>query len=386
MSDAAIAAKHRPLQGALRSIEPGRIRGWAFAPEAPDEHLRIDVLVDGIVAGTTTASLHADRLAARGIGAGDHSFTYTAATELPVEARDRLEVRAYAANGQSLVLLPVRSSGPDSSIPFDFGFEAEDRTQRPVFVLGAARSGTSALGRALRMRTRYVGPGEGHLLDVLPKILRVTSLHYRNRWRDAVAGTPTLIALMPEPAMNAGLQHMFVQVARTLFPEGYWMDKTPGADMIRSVPVLCEMWPEARFVFLKRRPIENIESRRRKFPRYNFDDHCRLWADSMAAWEEVRDSVGDHGLVIEQLDLARRPEGEVRRLAAFLDLDAAEQAGLLESLLTDQPERTTSEFAPVYTLETVGWSESQQVTFKRICGEIMQRFDYGTGAQYSTVG
>src|SRR6202022_2510678 len=49
----------------------------------------------------------------------------------------------------------------------EFDGLVSDSEQRPVFGLGAARSGTSAMAQALLKLGRYKGHQEGHLLDLL---------------------------------------------------------------------------------------------------------------------------------------------------------------------------------------------------------------------------
>src|ERR1700691_4163884 len=89
--------------------------------------------------------------------------------------------------------------------------------------------------------------------------------------------------------------------------------------MIYAAPVFTQMWPSAVFVFAKRRAIENILSRTRKFPSVPFKDHCASWSEAMSAWRSVRDG-GVQAIEVDQFDLAHHPAREAERLGAFLDL------------------------------------------------------------------
>ena len=47
----------------------------------------------------------------------------------------------------------------------------------PVFVVGAARSGTSAMAQALVKATRYQGFAEGHVLDIAIRVGNAVEQH-----------------------------------------------------------------------------------------------------------------------------------------------------------------------------------------------------------------
>jgi hypothetical protein len=263
----------------------------------------------------------------------------------------------------------------DAADPPLIRFAPSDRAQRPVIVLGAARSGTSAMSMALRQNTRYVGYGEGHLIDLLPKLLETVDRHYMKARTDLPPGSTMLSSVAPA-AIHDGIQSMFVEIARNLAPTGFWTDKTPGPQMVRATPFLRRVWPELRVIYMMRPPIENVESRRRKFPEFTFRGHCQMWADSMTAWEDVRDELKPCSLEVQQLQLAHHPEIVVAQLTNLLTLSAPEADRLLASFINDRPQTTASADAPLYTLETVGWSEQQRETFLRICGDVMRRFGY----------
>jgi hypothetical protein len=271
---------------------------------------------------------------------------------------------------------------PADDAPPLIRFAPTDRAQRPVIVLGAARSGTSAMSMALRQNTRYIGYGEGHLIDLLPKLLETVDRHYMKARTDLPPGS-TMLASVAPAAMHDGIQAMFVEIARNLAPTGYWTDKTPGPQMVRATPFLRRVWPELRVIYMMRRPIENVESRRRKFPEFTFRGHCHMWADSMIAWESVREELKPCSLEVQQLQLANHPEIVVEQLTELLTLSAQEAKRLLASFINDRPETTSKADAPLYTLDSVGWTEQQRETFLHICGDVMRRFGFDAEAPAS---
>jgi hypothetical protein len=63
-----------PIKGFARVVNATRVRGWAYAADAPDEHLRIDITVDENAWATVRADRFRQDLADAGIGKGDHGF------------------------------------------------------------------------------------------------------------------------------------------------------------------------------------------------------------------------------------------------------------------------------------------------------------------------
>jgi hypothetical protein len=390
------------VQGYLQTLQPTKLRGWAFVRARPDEHLKIEVRLDGQLVTETLASAYFEDLEQHNIGKGDHGFLIRPKQELPVDQPGRVQVIALSGDGLRRVLelsstakartapvdavpvakallappkpVPVAPPAPlHSSAPNP---NAVDHTQRPVFVLGSARSGTTAMMLALRQSGRYAGYNEGHLLPLFARLHGVVMNHYGRSAANAVPGINTLIANVPAQMVTDALQSAFISIIRATFPSGFWLDKTPGPDMIKAVPLLRKIWPEARYIFMKRRPVDNIESRRRKFPTINFRDHCRLWADSMMSWHAIRDELAGVSLEVDQVQLAREPERTAADVATLLNLTEKETAALLASFKKDRPQRTGVDFTHIVDLGSVDWTAEERAAFQEICAEPIELFDY----------
>ena len=147
---------------------------------------------------------------------------------------------------------------------------------RPVFILGAARSGTSILMKAMKEGALLPGLNEGHVLPLLMKFLEVTDRYYSKYEEEAISPFMVLSSV-PRNRLEDRMKFLFRELQENLHHGGVWVDKTPGADMILLAPVLLEIWPNARFIFAKRRGLENLISRRRKFPDRAFEQECRKW-------------------------------------------------------------------------------------------------------------
>jgi hypothetical protein len=418
----------KPLQGFLQALQPQRVRGWAYSPADPDLHLSIEIRVDGAVVARHQASTYFADLDRAKIGRGDHGFLVQPETPLPVQDQGRVEVVAIAPDGRSKTLhLPaVRTARapeptpaqtkedpvldypptpppsfiqpppkpgpaaprPPASTPPQAGpamhvpgraprFEATDRTQRPVFVLGSARSGTTAMMTALRASGRYAGYNEGHLLSLALRLEQAVQNHYARSKRDSAPGMNTLVAHIEAQVMQDAVQAGFVELMRATFPTGFWLDKTPGPDMIRAAPLMLRIWPEARFIFMKRHPVDNIESRRRKFPTIGFRDHCRLWADSMTSWHGVRDLVAEVSLEVDQAELAASPDQVAERVGGMLNLSPPESSRMLAAFRTERPQKTGHDPAGHLTPDQVTWTPDQRAIFAEICTDAAALFGYG---------
>lgn len=389
MPDTQSPALPSAIWGGLRWVQAQRISGWAFAPHRPREHLHVEVRLDGALIATARADQPLPYLESSGICPADHGFTIETGLRLPTDAPDRLEVTAVALAGTRLRLsLPSpadRKSAKPARKP-GLRFVAADHRARPVFVLGAKRSGTSVLGRALRHTGRYAGHGEGHLLPLLAILRAQVRGWYEDHALTAAQGQFTMLAGTPERLLQDGLDSVFLRLARAAFPDADWMEKTPGAEAIHAAPLYRSLWPEARFVLMRRRGIENVASALRKFPETPFDRHCAAWTASMQAWADRRPDFGPAAIDIDQIDLARHQDAVATRLGAFLDLHPAQTALLRNALRTERPQQTAEDPAAILALAATGWTRAETDTFQALCGPTMDQFLYTDDATYRRAG
>lgn len=83
----------------------------------------------------------------------------------------------------------------------------------------------------------------------LAKELLHTADTYYATHRDLTSNDTTLRAIHLSTFQRV-VRRGFVQLTREAFPSGYWIDKTPTAEMIRAAPLMREIWPNARFIFM----------------------------------------------------------------------------------------------------------------------------------------
>src|SRR5579863_3528229 len=250
----------------------------------------------------------------------------------------------------------------------------------PVFIVGSPRSGTSALVKAL-VTAGYHGYNEGNFLPLMRIIERIIDNHF------AIFAKPNpnrLASQIDRGKLKDGVERLFKQLADEAHPYPLWFDKSGHAEMIPAIPILMRLWPESVYIFCKRRAIENVASRLKKFPAQDFERHCAGWAKIMAAWRAVRPELpAGRYLEVDQQDLIRDTEAVSARMAALLQLAPEQVRALVKTFKSRRPQETTKgSAAQTHSLEGLGWSEAQLAAFHRWCGPEMEAYGYGSGSEY----
>src|SRR5688572_12819149 len=120
---------------------------------------------------------------------------------------------------------------------------------------------------ALRDGAQIRGFNEGVLAHLLPTLMSDVQQHYlRHNEKPS-----TMLGSVPEEFLTTGIKNLFGRAFIETMGTGRWLDKTPGgAKIVETCPSLLEIFPNATFIFCKRRGIENVLSRQNKFKGGNF--------------------------------------------------------------------------------------------------------------------
>jgi hypothetical protein len=250
----------------------------------------------------------------------------------------------------------------------------------PAFVVGSPRSGTSALVTGLRS-AGYHGYPEGHLLSLVFRINEVVDRHFATF---AGGEKKNLASAVDKELFKKRLCEVFARTATDLNPSPPWFDKTGNPQMILSIPMIRQLWPDSAFIFAKRRGIENVISRLKKFPGHSFEHHCQSWAQNMSAWRQVRTQLPPGAFIeVDQQDMIREPEMVAKRLCEFLRMTDKQMRDLSESLNSRRPQETEKgSSSRVHTLESSGMSQQQISVFLKHCQPEMDAFGYSLDEQY----
>ena len=227
----------------------------------------------------------------------------------------------------------------------------------------------------------YSGFNEGNFLSLLNTVSRQIDRHFQ------VFGStdPRVLTSRVNPAR---LKQTFFDAVKEVVEAQHvgqsWIDKTGNPEMIQAIPILRSLWPTSRFIFAKRRAIENVISRLKKFPDHNFDYHCADWARNMTAWRELKERDPTlPGIEIDQRDISSDPVGTAARLASFLELPPEAAQGMERVFARDRPQETRPGSADrVLALGETGWNQRQLEIFETRCGAEMHAFGYTTDATY----
>ena len=360
--------------------------GWAYDPDAPDAYVRVEIWCDGKLVTTATANEDRADLAGNGIGKGDHAFRIAFAETLSPSEQSRFIVRARLNDGVAVELprwtvVADKSSGaPRALSPLG---PACDVDQRPIFVLGSVRSGTSVVAQSLMLATRYRGNQEGLINQLIASLDGAVELYYDQNEIDIVdPRRDTMIKLVPRQYFTEGVAALFVSAMRQLFPDGLWVDKTPGFRMISQASRFAQLWPNARFIYMRRRPLENLVSRRRKYREQAHRESCELWARCMEAWSQMRPAMSGRALELDQLCVARAPDLAAAEIGALVGLDREEVDILAATLAAHHPEQTSGDVAAALDAVELGWTADQWRDFDEVCGEWMEHFNYSKDQDY----
>lgn len=266
--------------------------------------------------------------------------------------------------------------------------------RRPIFQVGASRSGTIVLYKALGMHRHILAmPSENPMVDYLagaavPFEFGSEAWYFNESVKmDRTAYYERLRQLLFET--TGGSQMGFKTLAKALvqdplaFPaKRHWCVKCfPLQDNARALTVL---YPEARFIYIVRNGIDVVQSRT-QFPVFadqTFEQQCEFWVQAARKFDYLRQ--WDRCVEVRQEQLLTDPEAVFARIFRDLDLqdDPAPARYVRTTLVHSRGDVATRENVDVRKAlaerepSHARWTEGQRETFKRICGDDMQRLGY----------
>src|ERR1700722_13929151 len=165
-----------------------------------------------------------------------------------------------------------------------------------------------------------------------------------------------MIREVPRSYFDDSFAQMFRDLAAKRFPMPFWLDKTPTPEMVRAAPRLAAIWPDARFIFVRRRAFENVSSQIRKFPRESFLACCEWWAACMSEWLTVRDGLRQRAIEVDQYAVSRESGRVATMIGELLRLEDAERDHLARFFANERVERTTTEMDRVEAGIPADWT------------------------------
>ncbi len=253
----------------------------------------------------------------------------------------------------------------------------------PIFIVGSARTGTSAMVAALRGGAGIAGYNEGHLLSIMQDLINLIVNHVVEQRKKNPSDLVMMAHLKTDDLIKDVMEMMKKRMEAQFKGQKVWLDKTPDGRMVRAIPYLILMWPKARFIFTKRRAIENIESRLRKFKHLTFERNCEHWAKAMELWDKFKENIPERQRIeIDQREMALDPQDVAEKLGKFLGLDSKQIRGISDVFTNERHEYTGGNEKVVKALGELGWSEEQLSIFRNICSPMNAKFGYSEDSNY----
>jgi hypothetical protein len=261
----------------------------------------------------------------------------------------------------------------------------------PVFVIGAPRSGTTALGKALGRHSRFYAGDETLFLVDLFGNGRAEAVF--ERW----AGRPSSSWLRREQVSRERFLEALGLGINALFTAGSdglrWVDHSPGNTLMAET--VTGLFPGAAFLHILRDGREVVNSminvsrtlagdqaermRQAEFlPDWAIDFRaaCDAWRSHVRAAEEFRRGHPDRCVVVRHRELERNPAATMAAVLGFLDAPFEERPVAFlsrhrfnSSFLRPQAHHHADYRRPDPLAE---WTDEQQAIFAEVCGADME--------------
>ena len=253
---------------------------------------------------------------------------------------------------------------------------------KPIFIVGSARSGTSIITEAIKSSLDIPGCHEGHFLPLISFLIQEIKSYYSKR--DFLMDKKGfMISHTNSNDIEEGILDTFRNICNSFYKQEIWIDKTPDMGMIKSTPYLFHIWPESSFIFAKRRGIECINSRLKKFPHVPFKTHCQIWKTCMESWLLVRKDLDNNYIEIEQREISLNSKFTAQKIAKFLNLNQEQTKKINNIFSSKRPEFLGGqEKIKVTNIEEIGWSKQYITIFRDICGSINEKMGYSETSSY----
>jgi hypothetical protein len=255
-----------------------------------------------------------------------------------------------------------------------------------TLVLGSPRSGTTIVGQMVQIGFAVESHGESHVAQGFDLLCREANQYFNQSQAAKTKGT--LCSEIPSLFVKSQLILAMRNLYQRIYRGADIVDKTPGNKMLQSLPLFFLAFPQAKVIYCRRRGIENIESRQRKFPKVSFKGHCEQWSRNIEIWKKVKLKISnklkhdDWFIEIEQYELANFGEKCSKDMVKFLEVPGTRLQSIINYQADNVLQKTAVNHQLAKSIEDTDWSDQDKKTFREICSSVMSECNYSYDANY----
>ena len=219
----------------------------------------------------------------------------------------------YGLTGRKVIALPIRQ----------ITLNQINYMNKLVFIISLPRSGSTLLQKLLLAHNSVATSSENWLLLTLCYSLYEKDVFTPYNHQLASTGMADFLKTTGLDSYDEFIRS-FANAAFSKLCDSddqVVVDKTPRNYLI--VPHLARIFPDAKFIILKRNPIQVFASILSSWRQGRFRYHYRDWIDLNEGPKFLADSIGqlrDRSVIVDYEDLVKSPAKELSDILSFLDL------------------------------------------------------------------